>query len=132
MTHHTDIKFTPNTNVKDRDDQFITIHVTLAAVVQSWKTSVFSFEWLSPDGEIKAMNALTPAEQEKRREIEHALEHKAPIEMPVLGIGILDNVEIGSGRAALLTLADKGVTEMPVHIPKSCESEFQPFRTQNP
>ncbi len=75
------------------------------------------------------MNSLSPAEQEKRKKIEAAIKDSAEIEMPVLGIGIMENVEIGSGRAALLTLAAQGATEMPVHIPKSCESDFKSFRT---
>ena len=43
-------------------------------------------------------------------------------------IGMMDNVEIGVGRAELLTLAAAGIETMPVHIPKSSESDFKPFR----
>jgi hypothetical protein len=45
-----------------------------------------------------------------------------------LGIGLQDNVEIGSERAVLLTLAALGYETMPVHIPKSNESDFKHFR----
>ena len=128
MTQNTDINFTDNANVKGRDKQFINVTIKLAPVVKSWKSSVFSFEWLNADGDIKDMGNLSPAEQAKRKDIETALNDHTPIEMPVLGIGILDNIEIGSGRAALLTLAAGGIEEMPVHIPKSCESDFKSFR----
>jgi hypothetical protein len=41
---------------------------------------------------------------------------------------MMENIEIGCGRAEFLTLAAHGLKTMPVHIPKSNESDFKPFR----
>lgn len=110
-----------------RPDQYICIEINTTAVIKSWQLSVFSFEWLEHDGTIKPQNALKETDQEKRTLVENALQNNAPIEKPLLGIGIQDNVEIGSGKAVLLTLAAKGFKTLPVHIPKSNESDFKPF-----
>jgi len=96
-------------------------------VLESWRMSLFSYEWVLPDGRIKDLAELSEAEQPKRKIVEDALKNGDKLEKPVLGIGLLENVEIGSGRATFLTLAANGCKTMPVHIPKSSTKEFAPF-----
>ena len=57
------------------------------------------------------------------------LKNNDPIERPILGLGINDHVEIGSGRAILLTLADHGYDKIEVHIPKSNKDDFKKYMT---
>lgn len=116
--------FVPNPAVAGREAQFITVTVSLKPVLDSWKQSLFAHEWLRQDGTIKTPKELSDKERDRRAVVENTLESNAPVEMPVLGIGILDNIEIGSGRAVLLTLADRGLRSMPVHIPKSHMKAF--------
>ncbi|MCB9983760.1 MAG: hypothetical protein H6861_08850 [Rhodospirillales bacterium] len=122
-----DIQFIDNKAAQTKPDYYMEITVDLARVLKSWKNSLYSFEWLNSDGKIKPLCDLSPPEQAKRQEVEDALKTARPLERPVLGIGLQDNVEIGSGRAIVLTLAANGWTHIPVHIPKSCESDFKPF-----
>ncbi len=105
--------------------QYRTIVVDSARIVKSWKKSLYSFEWLSPDGTFKSPDALSEAERHKRAHVEEALKHGRAMEKPILGIGMMDNVEIGAGRAEFLTLACYGVRDIPVHILASHESAFQ-------
>lgn len=121
------ILFRPNPALTGRETQFAEVTVAVPAVLKSWKSSLFAHEWMTEDGAIKPVEALKPADQEKRKTVEQSLRDRAPIEKPVLGIGIMDNVEIGSGRATLLTLAALGIDEVPVHIPASHAREFTPF-----
>ena len=86
-----------------------------------------SLEWLDKKGRIKAFKDLKPVKQEKRLLIEEALKNGARIERPILGIGLYDNVEIGSGRAAFVTLAAQGFNRIPVHVRKSQLIHFQGF-----
>ncbi len=127
MPTKNDIKFTDNPLVADDPGRYIAVKVRAPAVVKSWRASLFSFEWLTPDGKIKSPDQLPDAEKPKRQAVEKLLQSGNAIPMPILGIGISDNVEIGSGRAEFLTLAAQGVAIIPVHIPKSCESDFKPF-----
>ena len=116
-----------NKAARARPHDYICIEINTEAVLKSWQLSVFSFEWLDQDGKIKPITALKDADQIKRQDIEKALKDGADIEKPLLGIGIQDNIEIGSGKAALLTLAAHGIKKLPVHIPKSNERDFKPF-----
>lgn len=114
-------------NKAARSDQFIEVQIDVAAVVEGWRLSVFSYEWLDSEGAVKPLEALKARDQERRRGVEVAYSGGGEIEKPVLGIGLKDTVEIGSGKAALLTLAALGVREMPVHIPKSNETDFKKY-----
>ncbi|MBI1326609.1 MAG: hypothetical protein GC136_03100 [Alphaproteobacteria bacterium] len=108
--------------------KFTSVMVDVDAVVKSWKKSLFSYEWLTPEGAIKPIDALNDAEMQKRALVEERITKGDKLEKPILGIGMLDNVEIGSGREILLTLAAHGTKKMPVHVPASQVAEFKKFR----
>jgi hypothetical protein len=121
------ITFIDNPAAGSGQSTYISVIVDTALVLESWRSSLFSFEWLTPEGAIKTLENLPAHEQPKRRNVEEKISTQEPIEKPVLGIGIMDNIEIGAGRAEFLTLITHGATKIPVHIPKSCESDFKPF-----
>jgi len=123
MTTHK-INFIDNPAAKSG---FVAITIDCAKVLKSWKESVYSYEWLDQSGAIKPKAALKPAEQDKRNNAEQAIALNKPIPKPILGIGVMDNIEIGTGRAELLTLIDQGHTTLPVHVPKGQEKDFTPF-----
>lgn len=106
---------------------FATVTVSVAPVIASWRESLFAHEWLHADGTLKKPSEQPPALQDKRKLVEEKLETGKDIERPVLGIGILDTVEIGAGRDILLTLAAAGISQISVHIPKSHMDEFRLF-----
>lgn len=119
--------FIDNPVVRGREDRYDTVQIDVPRVLQSWQMSLFSYEWMLPDGRIKALSELPPVEQPKRSDIEKRLKDGEALEKPILGIGLLETVEIGSGRAVLLTLAAHGCKSLPVHIPKSSAGDFAPF-----
>lgn len=108
-------------------DKYVTLTVDARAVLDSWKGSLFSFEWLDAAGGILAPDDMPIREREKRLEVERSLTSGQILERPILGIGIMDNVEIGAGRAVFLTLAAMGHKTIPVCVPKSCVKDFKPF-----
>lgn len=124
----TKIAYIENPSLRDSGGRYVTVLVSVPAVLKSWKNSLYSFEWLHPDGSFKSLDELPENERSKRRAVEQKLESNEPIEQPVLGIGIMDNVEIGIGRAEFLTLALRGIEQIPVHIPRSGESDFKRYR----
>lgn len=113
--------------VKGREERYVTLNVDVTKTLASWRASLYAFEWLTEEGVIRALDQLEAAEAEKRRRVEAALANGGALEKPVLGIGMLDNVEIGAGRAVFLTLAARGAQSLPVHIPKSQREEFSAF-----
>ena len=120
-------RFKDNPALKGREEKFIALEIKVAPVLASWQESIFSHEWLTPDGKIKKLSEMADKVQERRREVEKYIQGNNPLERPVLGIGILDNVEIGSGKDLFLSLAALGMTTIPVHIPKSHENDFRMF-----
>ena len=125
MTQRQAIEFIDN--MKTTNTQYICVQVDIPKVLESWRQSVFSFQWMNADGSIKTLDELSEDERPKRENVEITLKTGKPIAKPILGIGINENIEIGTGRAELLTLAAHGVQTIPVHIPKSNESDFQAF-----
>ena len=121
------LKFSDNIAIKGREDRYQTVRVASAAVIKSWRSSLFSFEWLDENGAIRALDDLPLHERDKRLKVEKALASAESLNRPVLGIGVLDNVEIGAGRDVFLTLAARGFKEIEVHIPKSAIADFKPF-----
>lgn len=122
-----DLEFTENPAVRHRRDQYQDVEIDVAKALKSWRTSLYSYEWMQKDGRIKEPHELTENEKAKRDQVEEKLRTGEKLEKPVLGIGLLENIEIGSGRATFLTLAAKGYRIIPVHIPKSNAEEFTSF-----
>ncbi len=124
---HTILNLVDNTALKGREDQYQTLEVDLEAVLKGWKISLFSFEWLTPEGHIRTAEQLPESELEKYRTVLDSYHNGAPLERPILGIGVMDNIEIGSRRDVLLTLTSQGVKKLSVHIPKSNKEDFAPY-----
>ena len=122
-----DLRFTDSTAIKGREDRYTAARVSVIVVLKSWRLSLFSFEWLHTDGSIRTLDELPLHERDKRSKIEKTLPAGGSVERPVLGIGLLDNVEIGAGRDVFLTLAAKGVQDIEVHIPVSNLKDFKQF-----
>jgi len=120
-----EITFKESKSAQSKPDFYIPVTLDISKVLKSWKLSVFSFEWLEKDSSPKPFDDLKQSDQEKRQAIEDAINTGEPLDKPVLGIGIQDNVEIGSGKAVLCTLAAHGIKSIPAHIPKSNESDFK-------
>ena len=120
-------RFKDNPALKGREEKFVTLEIKVAPVLASWQESIFAHEWLTPDGKIKKSSEMVEKVQLRRKEIEARIKGQDLLERPVLGIGILDNIEIGSGKDLFLSLAAQGATTIPVHIPKSHEQDFRMF-----
>lgn len=121
------INFTDNPAVASRGQNFVTVTVDLPPVLASWRESLFAHEWLHPDGSLKQIKDQNEAVRQRRTDTEAKINQAQALERPVLGIGILDNIEIGAGRDTLLTIASLGYSRASVHIPKSHLDEFKLF-----
>lgn len=113
-----------NKSTHGREEKYDTVDVNLDAILKSWRMSLFSFEWLTPDGDIRTPDQLPEAEREKYNDTLAKYEDKEELERPILGIGVMDNIEIGSRREVLLTLATQGIKTLSVHIPWSNRDDF--------
>ncbi len=122
------VSFVDNSELEGDQAAFETVTVRVPTVLRSWKSSLFSFEWIKPDGSLKDIYELPHHLRERRLAVEEKLKSGQALEKPVLGIGLLETIEIGVGRDVFLTLAAHGVTEIPVHIPVNMAREFSSYR----
>lgn len=122
-----DLHFIDNPSIKGREDRYQVVRVKSAAVLKSWRSSLFSFEWLNTDGSIRSLDDLPLHERDKRLKVEESIQKNEELSRPVLGIGMLDNIEIGAAREVFLTLAASGVEVIEAHIPASNVAEFKKF-----
>lgn len=118
------IDFIDNKAIKGREDKFTTVTVAVLPVLAAWRDSLFAHEWLTKDGTPKPIDQLSDSAREKRELVEQNINSGTALERPVLGLGILDNLEIGAGKDVLLTLAAHGHEIISVHIPTSHIHEF--------
>jgi len=120
-------QFINNPTIQGKEDKYLNIIVDLDKVIQSWRQSLFSFEWFLPDGRMRKPDEMNEKERIKYEYTLKKLKDNETLTMPILGIGVLDNIEIGSGRENILTIYSQNIKTMPVHIPKSVEKEFSSF-----
>lgn len=120
-------RFRSSSAIKGREDSFLQGEAIIAPVLASWRESLFAHEWLHQDGKIRKPSEMNEKMRTRRLAIEEQLDSETLLERPVLGIGILDNIEIGAGRDLLLACAARGMDRIPVHIPKSHVEDFRLF-----
>lgn len=121
------LQFIDNSAIKGREEKYTIITVNAQATLKSWKSSLFSFEWLTPDGKIRSVEELGENEKQKFHSVSDSYKNGDALERPILGIGILDNVEIGSRRDVFLTLAASNINAIPAHVLKQDEKEFADY-----
>lgn len=126
---HPAINMIDNASIKGREDKYVIINVDLNKVLKGWKISLFSFEWLTPDGQIRTPEQLPDKERQKFETVLQDVKEGNDLERPILGIGVLDNIEIGSRRDVLLTLYTQEIKSLSVHVPESIEEEFYEYLT---
>ena len=127
MTSLEKINLVENPAVQANPEKYMKIRVSLDKIVKSWRQSLFSFEWLLPDGSVRAPDEMIEKQRLKYEDVLHSLQNDAPLFMPILGIGVMDNIEIGSARENLLTLYTQNIKTLDVHILKMDEEEFTKF-----
>lgn len=127
MSAFSPILFTDNPAAAARPGHYAEVQLDAKKALASWRESLFSFEWLNKDGSIKTLDELPEKEKPRRAEVEESIRKNAPLQKPILGIGIMDNIEIGIGRPEFLTAAAHGMKTIPAHVPRASLPDFEPF-----
>ena len=58
-------QFTNNPSIQGKEDKYLNIIVDLDKVIQSWRQSLFSFEWFLPDGKMRKPEEMIEKERIK-------------------------------------------------------------------
>lgn len=121
------LKMIDNPTLGARADKYDVIEVDLDKIIEGWRISLFSFEWLTAEGHLRPPAQLPDKEREKYEAVLSQYQAGEDLPRPILGIGVMDNIEIGGRRDVLLTLYSQGVKRLPVHVPKSNIKDFKPY-----
>jgi len=124
---NTPINFIENPSIRSKENKYITVDLDINAVIRDWRQSLFSFEWLLPDGSVRSVDEMAENIRTKYAYALSKLEKNDPIPMPILGIGVLDNIEIGSGKEFVILLHVKKQKKLTAHILIHDEKEFIPY-----
>jgi hypothetical protein len=120
--------FVDNAVATARPEQYAELLVDARKVLTDWKASLLAHELLDSNGFVKGDEDLSETRLEKREVVRARLAAGQTLEKPILGIGIFDNIEIGSGSDILATLVMEGVAHLPVHVRKSQLRDFDSFK----
>jgi len=121
------IDFISRASVKNNQAVYTDINVDVSKILESWKLSVFAHHWLTSDGAIKDVVDLSDKNKERRTAAEQLIADGKPLEKPILGIGIYDNIEIGAGTAELCVATLHNIKTIPVHIRTTNLDDFKPY-----
>ena len=78
MSHSSPICSAENKSSGSAQKDLVRIQVSADKVIKSWKSSLFSFEWLDPSGQIRPLEDLPLREKEKRQDLLDRLGGKHP------------------------------------------------------
>lgn len=111
-----EIAFEPNPALGENKDQYETAEIDISAALAHWQHSLFSFELLDAKGGVKPDSKLKDGDLQKRQAVRDMLRKGESLPMPLVGLGLIDNLEIPMGREVLSTLALEGYTRARVHV----------------
>lgn len=120
-------QFDDHPSVGANKDAYIDGILDLTKALPSWRQSLLAHKWLTADGAAKPSETLGAEQKAKYDEYESALQNGVPLPKPIIGIGMVDNIEVGSGAAVVLLMAHKGAGTLPVHIRAAQSKKLMKF-----
>lgn len=113
--------------VAQNPEDYIEVQTSPACIFKGWELSPFAYELLNRDGSIKTESDLAGDTLQKFIAASEAIKRGEPLEKPILGIGLNDDIEIGVGREIIAAAYHAGLTSIPTKIPKGQADCVQQF-----
>lgn len=115
-------------SAQDNPNKYEILTLDLTKMIDSWAMSIVAHEWLT-NGSFRPVSDLKKHLQEEWGVALSKIEETQTIERPILGLGILDNIEVGTNRA-ILSIADHlNLNTIEVLVPKNMTSMFDTFQS---
>lgn len=120
-------RFTDHPNVAANRDAYTDATLDIAKALPSWRQSLISYKWLNAEARPKGASDLADEQRAQVDDVIRILTRGDALPKPIVGLGMLDNLEVGSGAAIVATLAAQGVKTIPVHVRKAQEKGLKKF-----
>ena len=124
---HNNFKWVSSRAVQDHPNPYAVLSIDMNKAVESWRQSIIAHEWLSKDGAFKGIDALSAPLKTQWEESLARAESGYEIERPILGLGVLDNIEIGTNRSILSVADHLGIDSIEVVVPEGMVKLFKEF-----
>ncbi len=104
--------------VQRAPDDYVEMMLSPQDILQAWRDSMFSFDLLDNDGQVKSKDKMNSDILQKYLDVTDAIKRGEDTPKPILGIGIMDNIEIGIGREIVAATAVANIPTIPIHVRK--------------
>lgn len=112
---------------QDNPDKYVVMQLDLQKTIESWAMSIVAHEWLK-SGIFKLHADLQDHLQEEWTTMLESVQTTKTFVRPILGIGVLDNVEVGTNRAVLSVAKHLELVSIEVVVPKPMADLFEEFQ----
>lgn len=120
-------RFIDHPSVSANPDVYGNATLDLAKALPSWSQSLIAYKWLTSDGTPKKAELLDDEQRAQYDDIIRILTKGDAFPKPIIGLGMFDNVEVGSGAGIVATFAAMGVVMIPVHVRLAQEKGLKKF-----
>lgn len=119
------IEFYDHEVVQNAPNDYIEIALSPVEILDAWTLSMFAHELLNKDGSVKSKKDMNPSTMQKYIDMHSLIKRGEPIPKPVIGIGIMDNLEIGIGREIIAAAMQNNISQIIVNIRKAQVTEIK-------
>lgn len=120
-------RFIDHPSVSANPDAYGNATLDLGRALPSWSQSLVAHKWLETGGVPKKADNLADEQRAQYEDIVRILTKGDAFPRPIVGLGMFDNIEIGSGAGIVATLASMGIPLIPVHIRRAQEKGLRKF-----
>jgi hypothetical protein len=113
--------------VRQAPNDYVEMSLAPDKIMVAWSTSLYSYELLNKDGSIKRTDEMVDETLQRYVDAEEKLKRGEAVPKPIIGIGIMEGIEIGIGRELVAAAKALGVHEMPVHVRKAQADEIKSY-----
>lgn len=106
-------------------DKYCEILLPPESILSAWSHSLNCYDYLDKAGHIKAEETMDSQSLKKFLSAFDCFKRGEPTAKPVIGIGIMDTVEIGIGAEIIVAATAFKYPLLPVHVRKAQESDLR-------
>jgi len=118
-------KFYNHEIVQKSPDDYAEMILSPQIILKAWSSSMFAHELLHQDGSVKDMQDLQGDSLRRYVEAMESLKRQDDVAKPIIGVGIMDGIEVGIGREIIAAANVLQIQEIPVHIRKAQWDDVQ-------
>ncbi len=111
--------------VQQSPDDYAELTLSPRVILDAWALSMFAHELLDRDGAVKDKSDIKNETLERYVAAEESMKRGEGVAKPIIGIGIMDGIEIGIGREIIAAAHVMGVKDIPVHVRQAQADEVK-------